>query len=210
MTCFHQSACYTNATTPPQKTEAWKSLQVSLYSFMVSYWPGGSDGKASAYNAGDLCSIPGSGSSPGEGNGSPLQYFCLENLMDRRAWQATVHGVTKSQTRQNDFTSFTSLHNVLVEVWLLLGKLRLDDAGVTELEPVDSRQSSLQSSCLPLSSLFSSKVFSWIISRICQYISDTCVLIAKLVLLSASHFEDLLKFSEHSGKELADSGDFLD
>ena len=86
MTCFHQSACYTSATIPHQKTEAWKSLQVSLYSFMVSYWPGGSDGKVSAYNAGDLGSVPGSGSSPEEGNGSPLQYFCLENLMDRGAW----------------------------------------------------------------------------------------------------------------------------
>ena len=53
---------------------------------MVSYWPGGSDGKVSAYNAGDLGSVPGSGSSPEEGNGSPLQYFCLENLMDRGAW----------------------------------------------------------------------------------------------------------------------------
>ena len=49
-------------------------------------FPGGSDGKASAYNAGDLGSIPGSGRSPGEGNGNPLQYSCLENPMDRRAW----------------------------------------------------------------------------------------------------------------------------
>ena len=48
--------------------------------------PGGSDGKASAYNVGDPGSIPGSGRSPGEGNGNPLQYFCLENPMDRRAW----------------------------------------------------------------------------------------------------------------------------
>ena len=45
---------------------------------------------------GDLGSIPGSGRSPGEGNGNPLQYSCLENPMDREAWQATVHGVTKS------------------------------------------------------------------------------------------------------------------
>ena len=45
-------------------------------------FPGGSDGKASAYNAGDLGSIPGSGRSPGEGNGNPLQYSCLENPMD--------------------------------------------------------------------------------------------------------------------------------
>ena len=52
---------------------------------------GGSDGKASARNAGDPGSIPGSGRSPGEGNGNPLQY-CLENPTDRGAWQATVHG----------------------------------------------------------------------------------------------------------------------
>ena len=56
-------------------------------------FPGGSDGKASACNAGDLCSIPGLGRSPGEGNGNPLQHSCLENPMDRGAWQATVHGV---------------------------------------------------------------------------------------------------------------------
>ena len=49
-------------------------------------FPGGSDGKVSAYNAGDLGSIPGLGRSPGEGNGNPLQYSCLENPMDRRAW----------------------------------------------------------------------------------------------------------------------------
>ena len=69
-------------------------------------FPGGSDGKASACNEGDLGSIPGSERSPGEGNGNPLQYSCLENLMDRGAWQATAHGVTKSQTRLSDFTFF--------------------------------------------------------------------------------------------------------
>ena len=62
-------------------------------------FPGGSDGKESACNAGDPGLIPESGRSPGEGNGYPLQYFCLENPMDRRAWWATVHGVSKSQTQ---------------------------------------------------------------------------------------------------------------
>ena len=61
-------------------------------------FPSGSDGKEFACYAGDLDSIPGWGRSPGEGNGNPLQHSCLENSMDRRAWQATVHGVTKSQT----------------------------------------------------------------------------------------------------------------
>ena len=60
-------------------------------------FPGGSDGKASAYNAGNPASIPGSERSPGEGNGNPLQYSCLENSsMDRGAWKATVHGTVKS------------------------------------------------------------------------------------------------------------------
>ena len=65
---------------------------------------GGSDGKASAYNAGDPGSIPGSGRSPGEGNGNPLQYSCLENPMDGGAWWAVAHGVEKSQTQPSDFT----------------------------------------------------------------------------------------------------------
>ena len=60
---------------------------------------GGSDGKESDCNAGDLGLIPGLGRSPGGGNDNLLQYSCLENPMVRGAWQATVHGVTKSQTR---------------------------------------------------------------------------------------------------------------
>ena len=61
--------------------------QMSILFFLqeVKDFPGGSDGKASAYNAGDLGSIPESGRSPGEGNGNPLQYFCLENSRDRGA-----------------------------------------------------------------------------------------------------------------------------
>ena len=61
-------------------------------------FPGGLDGKESAYNSGDLGLIPGWGRSPGEGNGNPLQYSFLENLMDRGASWATAHGVAKSQT----------------------------------------------------------------------------------------------------------------
>ena len=67
-------------------------------------FPGGSEAKASASNAGDLGSIPGLGRSPGEGNGNPLQYSCLENPMDGGAWWATVFRVAKSQTRLSDFT----------------------------------------------------------------------------------------------------------
>ena len=65
-------------------------------------FPGGPDGKESAYDAGGPGSIPGSGRSLGEGYGNPLQYSCLENPMDRGAWWAMVHGVTKSQTPQRN------------------------------------------------------------------------------------------------------------
>ena len=61
-------------------------------------FPGGSDGEASACNVGAPGSIPGSGRSPGEGNGNSVQYLCLENPMDRGAWGATLHSVAKSQT----------------------------------------------------------------------------------------------------------------
>ena len=75
-----------------------------FYTWQCICFPGGSEVKASACNAGDLDSIPGSGRSPGEGNGNPLQYSCLENPMDRGAWWATVHRVTKSRTRLSNFT----------------------------------------------------------------------------------------------------------
>ena len=79
--------------------------------FLTHYnlgFPGGSDSKASAYSVGDLGSVPVLGRSSGEGNGNLLQYSCLENPMDGKAWWATVCGVTKSRTRLSDFT-FTFL-----------------------------------------------------------------------------------------------------
>ena len=76
-------------------------VQAAALNIMWSYdFPGGSDDKASAYNVGDPDSIPGSGRSPGEGNGNPLQYSCLENPMDGGAWWATVHGVTELDTTE--------------------------------------------------------------------------------------------------------------
>ena len=63
-------------------------------------FPGGSDGKESAYNLRDPDSIPGSGRSPGEGNGNPFQYSCLENPTDRRVWRATAYGVTELDTTE--------------------------------------------------------------------------------------------------------------
>ena len=65
---------------------------------------GGSDGKASACSTGDLDSIPGLGRSPGEGNGNPLLYSCLEYSMDGGAWWAIVYGVAKSRTQLNTHT----------------------------------------------------------------------------------------------------------
>ena len=60
-------------------------------------FPGSSDSKESVHNAGDLGLIPRLGSSPGKGNGNPLQYSCLENSKDRGGWQAIVHGVAKKR-----------------------------------------------------------------------------------------------------------------
>ena len=73
------------------------AIRITLLDF-----PGGSDGKESACNAGDMGSIPELGKSPGERNGNLLQYSCLENPMDRGAWWATVHGVAKSRTQLRD------------------------------------------------------------------------------------------------------------
>ena len=84
---------------------------VCMRSFLLSdYWqgfPGGSVAKESTCSTGELCSIPGLGRCPGEGNGSRLQCSCLENPMDRGAWWATVHRLAKSQTRLSDSHSRT-------------------------------------------------------------------------------------------------------
>ena len=86
---------------------------MATYSSILAWrkgFPGGSDGKESSCNAGDLGSIPGLGRSPGEWNGYPLQYPGLENSMDRGSWQAiTVHGVAKSQTGLSNFHTLRAL-----------------------------------------------------------------------------------------------------
>ena len=81
-----------------------KADTVHIYNGMS--FSGGSDGKESACNAGDLGLIPRSGRSPGEENGNALQYSYLENSKDREAWWTTVHGVAKSQTQLSMHTNF--------------------------------------------------------------------------------------------------------
>ena len=78
----------------------------------------------SACNVGDLGPIPGSGRFPGEGNGNPLQYSCLENPMDRGAWWASVHGVAKSQTQLSTFT-FTFFHFHIIHKPFLIASVNL-------------------------------------------------------------------------------------
>ena len=115
--------------------------------------PGGSDGKESACNARDQGSIPGLGRSPGEGNGNPLQYSCLENSMDGRAWQATVHGVTKESdtTEQLTFTitGASQVAPVVQNIPANAGDIR--DVGLIPglgRSPGDANGYQLQYSCL--------------------------------------------------------------
>ena len=85
-------------------TSCWVCTFLLLLMEASTYrdFPGGSNGRESACDAEDLGSISGSGRSPGEGHGNPLQDSCLETHMDRRAWGAAVHGVAKSWTRLSD------------------------------------------------------------------------------------------------------------
>ena len=102
--------------------------KLAIINHYIDYggFPGGSEVKASAHNVGDQGSIPGQGRSPGERNGNPLQYSCLENPMDRGASQATVHGVTKSRTRLSNFTfTFILIMEVLQRCYFHEGFQRI-------------------------------------------------------------------------------------
>ena len=85
-----------------EKLMIWALGKMHLMDSVFWGFPGGSDSKESAYYVGDPDSIPGLGRSPGEGNGNPFQYSCLEISRERGAWWAIVHGVAKSQTRLSD------------------------------------------------------------------------------------------------------------
>ena len=92
-----------------QKEEALATSEIYGSLMWLQGFPGGSVVKNPPANAGDTDSIPGAGRSPGEGNGNPLQYSCLGNLLDRADWRAAVQGVTKSQTQLSNFTSLLFL-----------------------------------------------------------------------------------------------------
>ena len=77
-------------------------MQFNNFLSHYSGFPGSSDTKEYGCHVGDLGLIPGSGRSPGEGNGYPVQNSCLENSMDRRAWWAIFHAIAKSQTQLHD------------------------------------------------------------------------------------------------------------
>ena len=118
-----QHSCLGN---PPMDRGAWQGYspwgckesdtteQLNSHESECNYdYPGGSAVKNLPANAGGAASIPGSGRSPGGGNGNPLQYFCLGNPMDRGAWWATVHGVTKeSDTNSNKYYTNIGLGNI--------------------------------------------------------------------------------------------------
>ena len=108
-----------------------------LHLYNGLYWTsrGGSDSKESACNSGAPSSIPGSGRSPGEGNGYQLQYSCLENSMNRGAWQVTVHGIPKSWTWQQltSFSFFLSFFLRDTSVILGLGRSLGGGLGRTEV-----------------------------------------------------------------------------
>ena len=95
---------------PGSPSIKWGETYSSLTWLLDS--PGGSDSKEFASDAGNWNSVPVSGRSPGEGDGSPLQYSCLESPMDRGAWQDTVLGITKSWTQLSDYRTHVTIKKV--------------------------------------------------------------------------------------------------
>ena len=122
-------ACCPNLLTPATECEFYKGFKKNLYLCSLDF-PGGSVGKESACNAGDLGSIPGLGRSPGEGKGYPFQYSGLENSMD-----CIVHGVEKSQTRLSDFHLITYVL-WLCRVLVVAGRILVPGPGIKPGHPV--------------------------------------------------------------------------
>ena len=108
----------------------WTPLDVAsdgkTYFFTSGQEMGGSDRKESVCNAEDLSSTPGLGNSPGEGNGNPLQYSWLENSMDRGAWWATVHGVSKELDKTEQHFTFEPRWLSSKRIYLQYRRLRFD------------------------------------------------------------------------------------
>ena len=127
----------------PEAEQTWFVLFCWNYTHSAASFPGGSESKESACNAGDWGSIPGLGRSPGEGTVYPLQYSCLENPMDRGAWWAIVHGVAEWDTTEQPTLS---LH-FLSHSW-----------GKQFLGPESSRQALKSADCLWFISLWWSSV----------------------------------------------------
>ena len=91
-------------------THVYTHIHVNTHTNTHSHFPGGSDGKESSCNTGHPGLIRESGRSPGEGNGYPHHYSCLENPKDRRAWQTTVHGAEKSRTINIHIITYKHIH----------------------------------------------------------------------------------------------------
>ena len=117
-TIFWETTFSKNCLDDPLPCDGWEPIpshfqtQCCLWYAPHRGFPGGSDGKESACNVGDLGSIPGSRRSPGEGNGNPLQYPCLENPMDRGAWWTMVCGITKGRNERLTLTEETSVKRI--------------------------------------------------------------------------------------------------
>ena len=124
----------------------------------------------SACNAGDLGSIPGLGRSPGEGNGNPLQYSCLENPIDRGAWWPTVHGVAKSWTRLSDFTFTFTFSDY--QYFLLFGLHSLNFSLVRVYQMLKSLNFWLTENIFYT---HSQKIFHWEYNTCCCSVAQLCL-----------------------------------
>ena len=140
--------------------------------------------------AGDMCLIPGSGTSPGEGNGNPLHYFCLGNPMDRGAWWAPVLGVTKeSDTTKLLKKSSNNLRNADDTTFMPESKQEKKKELLDESEKVALKLSILKSKIM-----VSSPVTSWLIidRETTETVTDFIFLVSKIIVDGDCSFEELM------------------